>query len=86
MGKENKNFPNPTVLCSLFGLGAVGTLVRALGWGLGADWSPRELVSSPQSFGLSMTLGTLGQLVFVSPPCPSGLGKETANRPQACQR
>ena len=37
VGKENKNFPNPKVLCSLFGSGAVGTLVPALGWDLGPD-------------------------------------------------
>lgn len=31
VGKENKNFPNPTVLCSLFRVGAVGPVVLALG-------------------------------------------------------
>ena len=40
VGKENKNFPNPTVPCNFFRVGAGGTLVLAPRWVLGPACCP----------------------------------------------
>lgn len=64
----------------------VRTLVLALNWGLGPNWVPGELVSSPQSFGLSMALGSLGGLALSHASVPAGLRMGAGNSPQVCGR